>query len=299
MKETELYELVGVAPDATPQQIRRAYRKTALRCHPDRGGDTQRFQRLQEAYATLYDAEKRRVYDEFGQAGLDDDGFDLSAMRFEAKVTKEDIQAYCKKYRFSDMEVEDLAGCFDKCAGNVARVLEYIPYSDVSDLKRFVEVFDGLVEEVEEVEVKKAYAKARKVLLKRSKKVDPREEGDYQMEQGVEEDEGEAVGDEEEEEEEDDEDSIDGEEAVEVPEGEEEEEEGEAVLRRKKGRKGKKNKEEDDMADIIELMRNRKAERESDFNDMIERLEEKARKGTWKKGAKRNGGTSSGRVRKT
>ena len=59
------YDLLGVPPDAGESEIKAAYRRLALRFHPDSGqpGDVERFREIQEAYETLSDAEKRRHYD--------------------------------------------------------------------------------------------------------------------------------------------------------------------------------------------------------------------------------------------
>ena len=57
------YSTLGVSQDATPDEIKRAFRKLASQHHPDKGGDTQRFQEIQAAYDVLGDPEKRRQYD--------------------------------------------------------------------------------------------------------------------------------------------------------------------------------------------------------------------------------------------
>lgn len=59
----DYYSILGVNKDATADDIKRAYRKQASVHHPDKGGDTKRFQEIQEAYATLSDPEKRAHYD--------------------------------------------------------------------------------------------------------------------------------------------------------------------------------------------------------------------------------------------
>jgi DnaJ-class molecular chaperone len=57
------YATLGVAKNATPEDIKRAYRRLAAQHHPDRGGDTARFQEIQQAYDVLGDPEKRAQYD--------------------------------------------------------------------------------------------------------------------------------------------------------------------------------------------------------------------------------------------
>jgi DnaJ-class molecular chaperone len=59
----EHYETLGVAKNATPDEIKKAYRKLASKNHPDKGGDTSTFQKIQTAYDTLSDPQKRQEYD--------------------------------------------------------------------------------------------------------------------------------------------------------------------------------------------------------------------------------------------
>jgi len=57
------YETLGVSKDATPDDIKKAYRRLASQHHPDKGGDTATFQQIQAAYETLSDSNKRAEYD--------------------------------------------------------------------------------------------------------------------------------------------------------------------------------------------------------------------------------------------
>jgi DnaJ-class molecular chaperone len=57
------YATLGVAQTATADEIKRAFRRLASQHHPDKGGDTQKFQEIQAAYDTLGDAQKRAAYD--------------------------------------------------------------------------------------------------------------------------------------------------------------------------------------------------------------------------------------------
>jgi molecular chaperone DnaJ len=74
MSRRDYYEVLGVPRDASDQQIKSAYRKLALKHHPDRNpGDKaaeEQFKEAAEAYAILADAEKRQLYDRFGHAGV-------------------------------------------------------------------------------------------------------------------------------------------------------------------------------------------------------------------------------------
>lgn len=61
------YRVLGIARDATAQQVKQAYRERAKTCHPDRNGSPQAdilFHAVHEAYETLRDVERRRIYDE-------------------------------------------------------------------------------------------------------------------------------------------------------------------------------------------------------------------------------------------
>ena len=70
----DYYEVLGVARNATPQELKSAYRKLAVKYHPDKNpGDKkaeENFKEAAEAYTVLADPEKRALYDQYGHAGL-------------------------------------------------------------------------------------------------------------------------------------------------------------------------------------------------------------------------------------
>lgn len=64
------YEILGVSESASPEEIKKAYRKLASVHHPDKGGDTARFQEIQVAYDTLIDPQRKAQYDAERQHGF-------------------------------------------------------------------------------------------------------------------------------------------------------------------------------------------------------------------------------------
>ena len=79
VSKADYYEVLGVSRDCSDQELKSAYRKQALKYHPDRNpGDhasEEKFKEASEAYQVLCDPDKRAAYDRFGHAGLGAQGF--------------------------------------------------------------------------------------------------------------------------------------------------------------------------------------------------------------------------------
>ena len=75
MSKRDFYEILGVNRDASEDEIKKAYRKLAMKHHPDRNPDNpaaeEKFKEAKEAYEILSDGQKRAAYDQFGHAGVD------------------------------------------------------------------------------------------------------------------------------------------------------------------------------------------------------------------------------------
>ncbi len=75
MTKRDYYEILGVPKSASDDEIKKAYRKAAVKHHPDKeGGDESKFKEVGEAYEVLKDSSKRQRYDQFGHAGVGGNG---------------------------------------------------------------------------------------------------------------------------------------------------------------------------------------------------------------------------------
>jgi len=88
--EIDYYEVLEISRNADSSEIKKAYRKLALKYHPDRNQGNkeaeEQFKLINEAYQALSDPEKRSVYDRYGKSGLDSQGF-----RAPARVIMQNI----------------------------------------------------------------------------------------------------------------------------------------------------------------------------------------------------------------
>ena len=108
MIKKDYYEALGVSRDATPEEVKKAYRKMALQYHPDRNPGNkeaeERFKEAAEAYSVLIDPQKRSVYDRFGHDGLRGEGYSgFSGFNSSIFEDFEDILGNFFNFSFGDI----------------------------------------------------------------------------------------------------------------------------------------------------------------------------------------------------
>ena len=174
------YAVLAVSQDATPDQIKTAYRKAALKYHPDKASEADKaaahtkFQEIAFAHAILSDERRRKRYDITGRTeeslDLDDDTFDwVSYYREQYKdvVTADVIEIFANKYKGSNEEKRDVLSWFEKCEGKMTKLYKNVMLSDpAEDEERFREIIDAAIESGE-VEGHKAYTEESENSIKK------------------------------------------------------------------------------------------------------------------------------------
>ncbi|KAK8131563.1 hypothetical protein PG984_008001 [Apiospora sp. TS-2023a] len=169
------YEVLVLERSATGDQIKSAYRKLALKHHPDKVTDstkkqeaTEKFQQIAFAYAVLSDPARRKRYDETGstsEAIVDAEGFSWSefySAQFRDAISDDAIAKFAAIYKGSDEEKDDVLAAYEAGEGDMNMVYESVMLSNVlEDDARFRAIIDEAVKS-KDVPVFKAYAKETK-----------------------------------------------------------------------------------------------------------------------------------------
>ncbi|KAI9225625.1 MAG: chaperone protein dnaJ 6 [Piptocephalis tieghemiana] len=148
VEESNLYSVLGLQETATASEIKWAYRRLALRFHPDKLPSTlgtkekeeatASFQALGHAYAILGDEKKRERYDRTGSVEEEDfpEGADALAQYFSElyeRVSMDRLEEYAKSYRGSDEERADVFKAYETTKGDMTKMFELIPVVNVLD----------------------------------------------------------------------------------------------------------------------------------------------------------------------
>jgi DnaJ homolog subfamily C member 9 len=154
-RETDLYQILKVPRDATPAQLRKAYYRSSLQCHPDKvSGKESQFHALTVAYHILKDPETRASYDETGElidpdddendpfSRKNSDSFEAMKNYFSAifgNVTTSKIDAFAEKYKCSEEEQADVLKYYVQFQGHSGKMLENVMLSSEPDVHRWIE----------------------------------------------------------------------------------------------------------------------------------------------------------------
>jgi len=111
----DYYETLGISKNATEQQIKKAYRQLAMKYHPDRNPDNEKwanekFKEVNEAFSVLGDPEKRRQYDQFGTVGAAGDMFRSAHTRATFKDLMKDFGGAGLHFDFLDDVFSEFLG---------------------------------------------------------------------------------------------------------------------------------------------------------------------------------------------
>ncbi|KAF7521465.1 hypothetical protein G7054_g12447 [Neopestalotiopsis clavispora] len=195
------YELLGIDREATADQIKSAYRKQALRTHPDKisGSESEKeaakekFQQVALAYAVLSDPARRKRYDATGDTSETLSSSDFSwaefyAEQFRESITEDAIKKFAAQYKNSDEEKDDVLAAYEQFKGNMDKVYEVVMLSNVlEDDERFRAIIDEAIAD-KEVKAFKAYtseSKKSKDARVSSAKAEATEAEEYAKELGV------------------------------------------------------------------------------------------------------------------
>ncbi|KAF2449664.1 DnaJ-domain-containing protein [Karstenula rhodostoma CBS 690.94] len=164
------YAVLGLDKEATADDVKKAYRKMALKHHPDKAPENEKeaankaFQEIAFAYAVLSDDRRRKRYDVTGSTAEtleDDDEFDWLKFyreQFEDVVNQENIDKISGSYKDSAEERRDLLNVYNKYKGRLDAIYENVMLSDIlEDDDRFRRILDeeiakGTVESYEAYE---------------------------------------------------------------------------------------------------------------------------------------------------
>ncbi|KAK3949232.1 hypothetical protein QBC32DRAFT_220186 [Pseudoneurospora amorphoporcata] len=196
------YEVLGLERDATADQIKTAYRKAALRNHPDKVAPqhketaTSKFQAIAVAYAILSSPHRRQLYDTTGSTSEPlsqdhDDGFNWAeyyATCFADSISPETIAAFAQTYKSSDEERADVLAAYTDFEGDMDGVYESVMLSDVlEDDERFRGWIDEAIErgEVEAYDAYKKETKKRRTARVKAARGEAKEAEELAKELGV------------------------------------------------------------------------------------------------------------------
>ncbi|SPO30996.1 related to DnaJ protein [Ustilago trichophora] len=160
----DLYGTLGVTKESTQEEIKKAYKKLALKFHPDKvlsnsasaGAQDaiQQFQKIGFAYAVLSDDVRRRKFDNTGSTkelmiGEGDEDFDWNEYFKElwtGEVSRQTLDEFKTKYQNSAEEKQDILDAYNETEGDLAAIFEHVPCCEfLADETRFIAIIDAAI----------------------------------------------------------------------------------------------------------------------------------------------------------
>lgn len=172
---TDLYEILGVPKDSDITLINKSYRKLALKYHPDRGGDSAKFQALSAVHCILSDEIKRKEYDDTGtfrgnESMADFDSWYSYFRGLFPTVTTADLDSFLTKYHGSVEEKADVVELYNRFDGDVLMMFNYVIGSDDDQGEiRICEIVDAAINNGE-ISCTSTYKKMKSKFLKGASK---------------------------------------------------------------------------------------------------------------------------------
>ena len=148
------YAILNVSREATSEEVKRAYRLQALKHHPDKGGDPNKFRAVSIAHSILSDVEKRAVFDQTGD--VDESGEEIDEASFEQwyeyyrqlfpPITANMIDSFAEKYKGSEEEQTDVLAAYAKHGGDVGKIMDSVMLAEsVQDYGRFEAIINAAI----------------------------------------------------------------------------------------------------------------------------------------------------------
>jgi len=243
----DLYEILQLKKEADAKEIKKNYRKLALKCHPDKlkknSSEKEKneanvlWQKISIAYDILSNEKSRAKYDKTGSVkdskeyNYTDDDFSWEKyfeILYGNSVDEEKISNFEKKYRFSEEEAKEVCDLYTKSKGDLEYIMDNIPLCTADDYPRFVEIIDKAIKE-KKVKKYKKYNNDYEEAMKARKDFEEKEKVKFEK----------------------------------------------AQAKEKKGQKGKKGKKNDESIDDLALIiqNNRKRRMESVFDNLLEKYD--------------------------
>ncbi|KAI0646992.1 DnaJ-domain-containing protein [Trametes meyenii] len=185
----DLYDVLSVKSDASQDNIKKAYRKLALKHHPDKHSAANedakaeasiKFQQVGFAYTVLSDEKRRKRYDQTGKTdegadfGPGEDGWEAYFEELYDRVTRDKLDEMKNKYQGSAEEVADLKKAYAEAEGDIEVIMTHIPHSTHDDEARFIVAVTDLIKKGELSSLPKweSSTKDEKAKLVRKKQAD-------------------------------------------------------------------------------------------------------------------------------